>query len=75
MCIGYFEAHRLCTIADEINSYKLEQLSFIIDSQNANLEYRNKVNDWISSRQPRRKPSNKIPENVLKAFEEKWKNG
>jgi hypothetical protein len=69
--MGYFEAHRLWMIGDELRHRDLQLQSLSLDYQNGDKESRTEFLDWIKERQPRRfKPSASIPEEVRKMLEE-----
>jgi hypothetical protein len=76
MCLGYFEAHRLWFILDELKARDLQHFSHVLDSSNAAEEYRTNVDEWLKKRQPRGKPGvEPVPQEVLDKFAEAFRRG
>lgn len=74
--LGYFEAHRLWLISDEIRARDLFYMSLANDFTNQSENKRKEFLNWIETRQPRRKPVKmNIPIEVLERFEKAWENG
>lgn len=69
--MGYFEAHRLWSIADELKARDLNHFMYILDSSQAVEDYRKQVLGWLTSRQTRTQTSSvDIPKDVLDKFRE-----
>jgi hypothetical protein len=67
--MGYYEAHRLWLIADEIRFRDIQHFSLALDYSQAQEDFRKEFIDWVKSKQPRRfSESNEIPEEVLNKF-------
>lgn len=73
--LGYFEAHRLWCILDELKAYDLKTKIIINDMANATEYYRKDVLNWIDSRIHKTNKSSEIPEDVLRKFAEEFNNG
>jgi hypothetical protein len=56
MSLGYFEAHRLWDIFDELKARDLRHQTLIIDLPHADKEYRDSIKEWLDSRQSRMNP-------------------
>jgi hypothetical protein len=63
--IGYYEAHRMCMILDELRARDLEFKLIAFDYSIADADYRTKVWDWIKKAQPRKYPHQNIPDYVI----------
>lgn len=80
MKMGYFLAHRLWDISDEIKASKLSQFAIIADLPHSENEYRENIKSWLNDRQSRlgKKSDTAVPKEVISAFKENWekvKNG
>lgn len=51
--MGFFEAHRLWHIQDELHARNLEHLSFIQDLPHNTEDRRKEIAEWMRTRQPR----------------------
>lgn len=73
--MGYYEAHRLWTIGDELRARDLQQQSLVSDFVYSDSEKRKEFLDWIRVKQPRQyQYTTDVPQEVLERFAEAWKN-
>ena len=63
--LGYYEAHRLCMIGDELRSRDLEFKLIASDYAQSDADYRSKVWEWVKTSQPRKYPHQGIPQHVI----------
>lgn len=73
--MGFFEAHRMWLISDEMRSRDLQNLSLVMDFAHGDEDTRRSFLEWIESRQPRRYSSKVIPKEVMDKFAEAFENG
>jgi len=73
--LGYFEIHRLYSIADELKARDLKEKIIAADYAHQNQEHRDKVWEWLNSRQLRQVGQVTIPDDVLAKFAEAFNNG
>jgi hypothetical protein len=74
--MGFFEAHRLWMILDEIKARDLQHRLISHDFANSTDEKRSEILDWVYSRQPRTRSSkNEVPNEVIQEFRQRWNNG
>ena len=73
--LGYFTAYRLWFILDELKANDLSHFGLVNFLPHAVNDYREEINDWLASRQPRRIQKQDIPAEVLEKFAEAFNNG
>lgn len=72
--LGFYEAHRLWLISDEIRFRDLQYQSHVLDYVHSEQDKRQEFLDWIHSKQPRRfGPKEAIPKEVLEKFAEAFR--
>jgi len=74
--MGYYEAHRLWLVSDEMRFREIQHLSLVMDYVHSPEDRRREFLEWIQSKQPRRySGSNDIPVEVLEKYAEAFNNG
>ncbi len=72
--MGFYEAHRLWLILDEMRFRDMQHESLVLDFANSSEDHRREFIDWIQSKQPRRYSSkSQIPQEVLQKFSEAFR--
>jgi hypothetical protein len=70
LAMGYFTAHALWMVLEEVRARDLEHLAFTLDCANGTTEFRAKYMEWVNERQPRKNASSVIPKEVMKRMRE-----
>lgn len=71
--LGYYEAHRLCTISEELRAHDFEMSLIAGDYSQSQDDYRKDVAQWSKNAQPRRYKTQTIPDFVIADLERRIK--